>query len=980
MNPYVQQLEEIITKEQVDKLVPFLQSIPTGNTEELRKKLKSLNKQLNTYMQLETKPNGHSTWGVRGTQKQLRVLHLAGLGLFDKQSMFSTRNIFIDLLRNANFQETDLWPNHNVWNIVLEILQWRKADWLTECLNHHQDKNEWFYVKYSHLRQLLDLGLIEHDKKLFVRPLINFMSVYDNRKDIPDYYTIIKKDPFLLKNDLFSIFDYATNVNWINSYSNNGVKPLTWQEIFVRLADEGVISRNTILQKSLGALKRDFNKNLLGWFKDLFNALNPTTGEKTNLQHELFELCNCTTPLPVNFAVEQVKSLYTHAGFDTAAFLTNAESVLSRNDAKTSVKTLLGIFEKLAKTQSEHAPQLCLLAASAFLINDGAIQEKAAKLIKTFGDPADEMLAANVSMYAESLPVATAEKLSSFLANLARNADPAFGRDTETNGTDLYEYKDTEISVNIAEKQKLTPIDNWNDLLFHIGKTQSTLDAANLELLFDGIIRLQNQLPADYREQLKPYFSKAMHPVYDANYKATKEKVLGGLWGISGMLFGLIHDWSVGLEQQNVGKMNMQHANDFLLTYQKRFLQVIDKLNNKNALPLLATPTHAPHWIDPETLVERLFTYQQANAEPDYLDLSVAIARTILVDTENAQKKAEKLDGFYKDLMLFFLGDGHIGNLPKPPSFFQAFTVKMADLLTKKYTNAPKENEQQATLWAVAARTKFPMAGFDVLKDTIFGDLPNVAEPFTLQWKMNHRVHREKYSWQKEEVVYEYDELLIDTVEEKPTPLGLLYTRPLFKKTNSSDYYMEADIDLIISLLPQNPEPFYTRLLRTHCVGADTKERIIGETVRTLLLAERNLREATTLLLATSLLNAAPVTRGIAVEVVIQTVSEARLNTRQLGENLGKLIVGNYAPVQRLVDALTQIKGVSATHDTAIAQLLENLFAQLTAEPPKNLKKLLELYADLCAKHKLSPTESVKQKAAEWQKNATLKKVAGTLV
>nr|MCU0355749.1 DUF6493 family protein [Cytophagales bacterium] len=244
MNPYVQQLEEIILQEQVDKLVPFLKSIPAGNAEELRKKHKSLSKHLNDYIQLEAKPNGYGTWGVRGTPKQLRLLRLAGLGLLDKQSMLSSRNDSIDLLRNTSFHETDLWPNHNRWEMVLEILQWRKVDWLTECLSHHQDKNEWFYVEYNHLRQLLDLGLIEHNKKLFLRPLVNLLRIHYSQTDVPDYYTIIKNDAFLLKNDLFSVFDYETNIHWINHYNYKDIKQPAWQEIFVQLSGGQIINRN----------------------------------------------------------------------------------------------------------------------------------------------------------------------------------------------------------------------------------------------------------------------------------------------------------------------------------------------------------------------------------------------------------------------------------------------------------------------------------------------------------------------------------------------------------------------------------------------------------------------------------------------------------------------------------------------------------------------------------------------------------------
>ncbi len=951
MNTFPQQLEEIILKEQADKLVPFFKSVPTGHTEELRKKIKSIKKEINSYT--------HSMlWEARSSTKQIQMLDLAGLGLLSKQDLFSSRNDSINLLRTASFDEDRMWiGKYSLWNYIIDVLQWRKVDWLTECLINHQDKNEWFSLNYEHLRRLLELGLIEHDKKLFVRPLVNWLTVRHNQTEKTDHYEFIKNDALILESDLFSIFDYETNIHWVNHYIRDGVKPLGWQEVFVRLVEEKRIDRYTVLQKSLEAMKRDFNKNLLGWFRDLFLALKPTVGEKITLQHELFELFNATTPLPVNFAVEQIKVVYPHDDFDTSAFLTNAENVLTRSDVKTSVKNLLGIFEKIGKLQTDFAPQICQLAANAFLINDSAIHEKAAKLITTFGDTTDEMLTAQVGIFADSFSATVREKLADFLEASA---------DEVVTESEEYVYQAAPQAISLTDENRLTPIATWNDLLFQIGKARNTLSVIDLELLFDGMIRLQSQFPADFRTQLKPYLSKKVQ----------------WLWGIDGMLTALIYDWAEDGKEKRIESIKVEARYKFLSFYKHRFLQVFKRISSKSTLPLLSTPTHDPYWIDAETLVDRLEAYQQAGAEPDYLDMSLAIARTIPVSSAATLEKVNQLEGFYKDLLLFFLSDGTIAGLPKTSSsLFQKLTANLKWLLEKKYTDAPKEPEKQLALWAVAARTKAPSATFTVLKDTIFGNVPNVAEPFELQWEVKRRTTRYNNTWTKKEEVYHFDELNPALAPYTPVPLGMFYSHVVYQRNNNNyEYFVPSDIGLYASIMPQYMEPFYINLLVHYCTSSDVREQAIGEVLRTLLPSHREFSTAATLFLASGLVNGAPVNRGIAIEVLIQTVSDLRLPVAKLGETLGKLLAGNYAPVQRLVDSLTQVKGVSAMHDSALIQLLEMVFPQITGELPKNLKKLLELYADLCAKHRWQPTAAVKERATEWQKNATLKKVAAQLV
>lgn len=73
----------------------------------------------------------------------------------------------------------------------------------------------------------------------------------------------------------------------------------------------------------------------------------------------------------------------------------------------------------------------------------------------------------------------------------------------------------------------------------------------------------------------------------------------------------------------------------FLIDYSrilvKRFPEEGKEL--KVLMPLLFTPTHAPMFISPAVLIQRIKQYQQADIEPDDIDMQMALSRVALDDS-----------------------------------------------------------------------------------------------------------------------------------------------------------------------------------------------------------------------------------------------------------------------------------------------------------------------------------------------------------
>ncbi|HNH07997.1 MAG TPA: DUF6493 family protein, partial [Leptospiraceae bacterium] len=52
---------------------------------------------------------------------------------------------------------------------------------------------------------------------------------------------------------------------------------------------------------------------------------------------------------------------------------------------------------------------------------------------------------------------------------------------------------------------KISIPDNWDDLLFYIGKVIKSDNTWSIEIFAEGLNQLQDSIPADFAKQIKPY-------------------------------------------------------------------------------------------------------------------------------------------------------------------------------------------------------------------------------------------------------------------------------------------------------------------------------------------------------------------------------------------------------------------------------------------------------------------------------------------
>jgi hypothetical protein len=290
-------------------------------------------------------------------------------------------------------------------------------------------------------------------------------------------------------------------------------------------------------------------------------------------------------------------------------------------------------------------------------------------------------------------------------------------------------------------------------------------------------------------------------------------------------------------------------------------------------------------------------------------------------------------------------------------------------------------------LWAVAARTRRPAAELPELRP--LADYPGVATPWQPAWYFEAKSQTYKYPWNKQEpeVTTNWTELTVATEhpgQRPPSPLALYSLHARLRQ--DKPYYLwslGSSLPLLLTLVPNNPDPLHWHLLRTACrtdgTGSEARNTV-EQVLATLLGAGPRLPESTTALLAVGLTHAAPTCRALAREVVLATVTQRRLVPASLGTALGRLLAASFVPVQRLADGLADLRAIDTTTDDVLTQTLAALLPALPAEPLRNTRKLLDAYADLVGRTRQPVPAPVQARLRDWQASASLKKAAAALL
>ena len=977
-----EQFEEWVKNGSETLVLEWLQRATEKERRSLVPVIKKLSKYYNEYISTNNR-----NYSRRGTDLQDNILQMASYVCFNKADYLKSNQAYwiID-------------PKH-----LNKIKDWYHPDWFSELLNKEAESE--FMVStltYSLVVQLTDEGLLQPSHRLWARTL---STIIFQDKGLKDKWVFefkpekLLERPETLEEHIWYFFEEETELHMAGRYKHFGenadLSKIGWIPALTQMAAEGKIDRQRLLRESLLASNKNYNKNLSGFYMDLFCALFPTTAELIVLQQELISVLNSPHSKVVNESLQFLKTIAGDKNFDSDSLLA-AAPVFLNSKTKTSVAAGLMLLEQIGKKHPGKKEDIALLCTQALVHADDGLQTRAAKLISRYGNAADSGFSDNILLYQNGLLQSTKDLLQAFLIN---RPDLAEG------------IADMEATVAVErERIPVQIVTSTDELIFLSAQAFDNNDALHIDLLPDALVRLQPQLKGEILGQLQPALQRALQLTKN-NFRSTEgfyDHMLGIFFIDVCIHFvrkypedtkalttvfekfdqqdgDTVKKWlNLAVNENYISTWSNYYKDPFYLPRKQWLMDVLQKIRAGDTLPLLSTPTHYPGWIDPEVLVERILIYQQQNQLADPTDLLMALGRVDLLDTGSALQKAkEKLAGEWLDLFVFLLSPDAepIGEITQPEAWFTAALSKrplrlyetlrpfgLDEYYFKKWTGQFSWKTQEESFerdeykWEGGKMKTIKVMDSRKILRIDFPQAPVAKESSGMKGLL------EKLKWRQKEVKQARTPLLYDYYEIK------------------SQFFSNEHNDLRRAMLmaPANLEAFLPAVI-DRCMS---RPAYIGEGDKKMTLAALQLLfetweaqgEMAHLLLATAMLSADKTAAQTAAEIWIMYAATGKLDVALTGKIIGIHEQVEFAPLKRFNDlAVQSLFRVSPQHNRLLETMIASIIAELPSEPIKHLKKLLELYKELFLLNQtVKVPDAVAVKLKEWKlNNGLVKLVAG---
>ena len=158
-----------------------------------------------------------------------------------------------------------------------------------------------------------------------------------------------------------------------------------WVDASTRLAGNGALDRDRLLDASLDALLRDFRPSMVGWYAKLHEALEPTPDERQARVDRYLSLLASPVPIVVKEGLAGVKALKVDLPADDLARA--AVGPLSQKQKNLAV-AMLALLTRAAEREPGARPVLLESAALALAHERVDVQERALSLVEQYPDEA----------------------------------------------------------------------------------------------------------------------------------------------------------------------------------------------------------------------------------------------------------------------------------------------------------------------------------------------------------------------------------------------------------------------------------------------------------------------------------------------------------------------------------------------------------------------------------------------------------------
>jgi len=788
------------------------------------------------------------------------------------------KGVFYDFLSTAFYPE------------LLALIQAPQGAYLKEELPQMYVENA-KYISFEMLWVLYKMDLIPFNEKLFVK---NFYHKNVSYREEPFFIDLLLQYPEIATQIL------AAAPKYIYTYLYDTEYILAMYHI---LAKNNYFTNRDIVKQYLQALLNPWKKNILNAYCRWIEAINPTADEVIENQHILFSILSLGNTALINFAMKQLQKAANASTFDFQSFADNFTLCFAIPKIAKSQLIGLDILEKYYKKQApsntEYREQLAVL----FTVPEVILQEKVAGLLTTYF--AEEGLAEVVAPYRDYLKIPTP-------VSLPQEEEPLNKEACQDNISSSFEER---FPLEVGKLQVPTTADA---LLFLLGDCLRERTAGTIDLFFEGLVQLQESLPANYTKELAPYLKKLMKNHY---LDSVITIIKGFLYCYSHQKPLEIPPYQYTYEESNALREKLDEAafEEYLLwdrLYKHKIFMpflfhkaqlTLKYLNEKEVLPFLSTPTHEPFYIEAEIFVDKLLQYEAVNKQPDLHDLIVACNRLLFRNVSAAAKaKAQKLKGTYAPAIQYYLG----------------------------ITDKIQPTEEFLPLWTQITRIKHPDREFPEFETTSAKEIPSVVKPYYIGYGWTKWRGRDIFTFHNYDIGY-------DEKSEKG------YWIEHYRNSFSSLYYnacggstpLSTEVNYLLSLNPHYPDAILCGYIANNACGAE-EIRNMQLPLEAILRYDLRVRHSGWLYIGACLLYDKRPSRDLAYEYILQALARGE-DLHYVGRYLSDALAMHFSPINRFVEFLdrpTRDPKVKAFQRKVVALYLEE--AKKQDKLPRNHKKL----------------------------------------
>ena len=781
---------------------------------------------------------------------------------------------------------------------------------------------QWYFYKK---------GWIPFEEERFVK---NLLEINMGSRSVTADAQFLFQYPEAIEKVLLQLYRIETKVldlskwksdNPSSKMSTSGVAKVTtyWDDVFELLVHYGYQIPRSFVGQLLESLLNQWKKPHLDWHCRLLKWLAPTQEELLAHQQTLFAVLGTGVGSVVKTVMEYIVSIANAPQFDFEGFRVQLPLAFT---VEKQPKALLQGVEILAKEFKKHPPtdvsyreQLAVL----FTQPDVKLQEAVAELLTTYFN--QEGLPEVIAPYRDYLKGKAQDLLATLsLSESSAPSDLSDRSASSENSQTACAARTSRTPLSLGEVRESGVCESGERILFLIGDCIREKTAATIDVFFDALVRLQDQIPADYAEQIKPYL----------------KQLLAREWfvGTMPLLYLFLDSWSNQsptplvydpdkewkeiqklykedkyTQADKLDKPRVMHigANQAQQTFPYLFNKIartLQKLKEKDTLPFLSTPTHEPFYIEAEVLVDKLLQYEAQGKAPDLDDLIVACNRLLFWEVSAAAKeKAQQLKGDYAPAIQYYLG----------------------------VTDKIQLNEALLPLWTQITRLKHPDEEFKVFETTQAKNILSVVKPFYIRYGWEKRTYAngevgEEFTYHCNHY-YKYG-------KDKSRPTLYNYYNANEGKCTSAQ---EAEYKL--SLNPHYPDAILCAHIALWATMNEADQvRDMTLPLEAVLRYDLRVRHSGWLYIGACLLFEKRPSRDLAYEYICQAIARGE-DLTHLKTYLARVLAWDYLPIPRFIEFLDRPNppAVKAFGKEVIQLYLEEVKKQ--DKLPRNHKKLAQL-------------------------------------